>query len=774
MWPYRKGLAYGLDKLYDNYQAKSANRWEIGVTYQGEPGVPDLPEVLNYSAGIYEDTTDYNPSWASVDAEVSEYGITQTIAAGNCGINPSIYTGCNGAPGSAVHRVANPGNLFNTITLGGLTTPDIYNSATWTVWPNSSSGPTYGGRKKPDLISKPNSGPCPADWDVNTDTQINDYDNCGTGTSYAAPEAAAGAILLASTGVYKPATQKAILINAATPIQGQTYWMPRSGWGALNLDGAFTHRGHYEDGFVTEAGANSARFFSQNSVAVGDKTTLVWNRRASHWGGATVPLFMTLTNLDLFQFAAGDTCSPSCTPTATGGVDANDSVDTDQTVTADNPMPGNGTDGPDNVEQVRSTAAGNQIIKVKAMSTIDGATEEPFSLAANHTLDALQTPIPDVTLDATPASIGPNETVTVTASIDNPSADLALTGAEIELSLPAGVTLTGGDANPKSLGTLAASGTASASWEVTGSASATHNLNATVTGTTYGEDFSGQGADSFTIDGDAPSPSATSPGTWSAEAAPTFNWSATDTSAIASYDVELSRDGGAFTPLLTDTTSTSTSVAGAEAENLTVRVRATDEHDNTSGWVSAATTIDAIAPVVSIGAASYPAKNIVSVPVAASNIGSPITSKYSFTGEPATDFVDNSVAGFTNFRLKVTTTTLTVTTTDALGRSATAAQTLTVPSLYAEASLRIKSAKVKRGRLTLRGSVAKEFTGKVTVNISRLGDEGTKRVTRLVRVRRGGFALKTPLKRGLYRVLVKCPGQGTVLADTARKMVRVK
>lgn len=776
-WQYRKGLAYGLDKLYDNYQAKSANRWEIGVAYQGEPGVSDIPEVINYSAGIYEDNVDHNTGWSNVDTEVSEYGITQTISAGNCGINPSIYTGCNGAPGeNSTRRVSTPGNLFNAITLGGLTTPDIYNSATWTVWPNSSPGPTWGGRKKPDLISKPNSGPCPADYDVNTDTQLNDYDNCGSGTSYAAPEAGAGAILLASTGVYKPATQKAILINTATPIQGQTYWMPRSGWGALNLDGAFTHRSHYEDGFVTEAGTNSARFFGQNSVAVGDKTTLVWNRRATHWTGVGGALYMTLTNLDLFQFAAGDACSPNCTPTATGGIDANDTVDTDQTVTADNPMPGNSTDGSDNVEQVRSTATGSQIIKAKAISTIDGATEEPFSLAANHTLTALETPIPNVTLTATPATVGAGQTVTVSATVGNPSADLALTGAQVALSLPGGVTLTGGDANPKPLGTIAASGTTTATWQVTGAVSATLNLTATTTGTTYGESFTGQGADSFVVDADAPTPSVGGPGTWSTNAAPTFTWSATDVSAIASYDLELSRNGGAFAPLLTGTTSTSASVAGTEGETLAVRVRATDEHGNVSSWTTAAsTTIDVVLPTVTIGTPSFPAKNTVNALISAANVGSPITANYSFTGASSTgSFAAGMLASFTNLRTSAYTTTLKVSATDELGRTVTAVRSIVVPSLYTPAALRLSKLKRSGAYVKVTGSLAKTARGRVTVLATPVDRQAIKRRLANARIKRGRFAAKLKLSPGKYRFTVTYAGSSTVLAAKVAKTRTVR
>ena len=45
-------------------------------------------------------------------------------------------------------------------------------------------------------------------------------------------------------------------------------------------------------------------------------------------------------------------------------------------------MPGDGTDGGDNVEQISSTGTGTQILKVKSVTSIDGASSEPYSIAA--------------------------------------------------------------------------------------------------------------------------------------------------------------------------------------------------------------------------------------------------------------------------------------------------------------------------------------------------------------------------------------------------------
>lgn len=765
----RKGQAYGLDKLYDPYWAENPYRWNMGVTYNGEPGVNDLPEVVNYSAGIYEDFVDNNPSWGAFDASVSQYGIAYTISAGNCGVQNGGFTGCN-SPGEGPHRVSTPATNFNVISVGGLDHVDPFNQSTWFVWANSSPGPTYGGRKKPDLIAVTYGvTSCPNDQDDAT------FENCGSGTSYAAPQAASGVALLASVGVYAPTAQKAILINSATPIQGQTYWMPRSGWGALNLDGAFQQRANYSNGAVTQSGANSARFYRLTGVTAGDRTTLVWNRRLGNYTGNNAPLYSTLTNLDLAQFAQADACSPTCTPTATGGVDASDSVDTDQTVTADNPMPGNGSDGSDNVEQIRSTGTGTQIVKVKAMSTIDGATSEPFSIASARPVEALSTPIPSVDLQTSMGLAGPGQTVTITATVSNPSDDLALSGGQVTLSLPAGTSLISGSLT-QSLGTIAVNGTAIVNWQVSGATDGTKHFTADASGTTYGETFAGSGQADFDVDATPPALQVDDPGPWAASSAPTFNWSATDAaSSVVDYDVELSRNGGAFTSLLTNSPATSTSVTGAEGEQLRLRIRARDTFGNLTSWSESSTSIDATPPEISVGPMSFAGRSSVSVPVSVSNVGSTASATYAFASGPATEIpLAGSTVSYTNYSIKAQTATLRVTATDELGRAVTAVRTYSVPSRYLSPSLKLSRVKSSAGRLTISGRISASYAGRVTITIKRRGRAGTKRVVKRVRVKRGRFVSRVSLKPGSYTVRATAPPIGDFLTDSATKRVRVR
>lgn len=739
----KKGLAYGIDNVYDEYEANSPIRWLIGITYQGEPGVTDLPETINYSAGLIENTTDMNSAWAGIDALVANTGINWTISAGNCGIATFSYQGCGTGP----HRVETPGNLPNAITMGGMDEMSSTDPLDWEVWANSSAGPTWGGRKKPDLISTVFSGAGGPD-------SFNDtgYSNPGTGTSYAAPKAAAGTLLLSSVGVYTPTAQKAILINSAHPIDGQTYWHPRSGWGGLNLEDAFYQRANYMNGSVTPAGANGTRFYKQTGVAAGDRTTLVWNRRVGAYTGNNSPAYSTMTNLDLIQIAESDTCSPNCTPTATGGSDAADTVDTDQTVTVDNPMPGSGSDGEDNVEQVRSTGTGNQIFKVRAMSTIDGAASEQFSIAGTNAIQALQTPIPTVDLDADLTVAGPGDDIEVTATITNPSSQLALTGADVTLTLPSGTALVSGTLT-QSVGTLNASASTTRSWTIDGSTHGTKNLSATTTGTTYGEAFSGTGSTDFVVDATPPTLSIDPQPTWSGSNPASFSWSATDAdSSVATYDAEVSIDGGAFTSVLSGSTSTSTAVAAAEGQTIELRVRVRDVYANLSDWQCVTTTIDAIAPTIAIGAATTPSRGTINVPATISNVGSPVTATYTFGPAGSATRTFASPATFTNASATTITARLTITATDALGRVTTNVSDHLVGPRFLSSNARISSVKVKRRTARISGTTATGYSGTVTIAIRRIGKKGTKRVSRKFKARSGRYNAKIKLKPGKYQL----------------------
>ena len=385
------------------------------------------------------------------------------------------------------------------------------------------------------------------------------------GTSWAAPQAAGAAALLAGSGISDPAWQKAILINSARPGRAtpsdpmgtQTEWQPDWGWGALDLDRALTERPH---GAASSVAGGSARFYSAASVSAGDRATLVWHRRV---GLACYSIECPvgpypLTNLDLQQLDP-----------ATGAVQAQ----SNSTI--------------DNVEQVRSPgAAATAIYKVKATSSVDGLSAEPFAVTAAQPLTPLATPQPAVTLDVAAETQRPGETVTVTATVRNPSADLTSESASVTLQLPSGVDLVSG-AQTRNLGTLATSSpTQTFTWTVKGTTDGVKSITAAAQGSRYGETFTGTATDSLTVDGSAPSPTIAAPIGQTSQRTLGIAWGATDAhSTVASYDVEAAIDGGPWSPWLSSTSLTNSTYDGTPGHRYRFRVRATDALGNTSGWV---------------------------------------------------------------------------------------------------------------------------------------------------------------------------------------------
>lgn len=752
------GMAYGLDKLEDASDAKNPYYWIIGQPYNNEAGVADLPENVDYSAGIYEDTVDYNTSWTFFDALADRLGISMAISAGNCGIATNTFTGCSDGP----HRVSTPATDFNTIAVGGLSVPNVNDESTWIPWANSSPGPTWGGRKKPDLIALPGGAS-----DGPSSTNDTDYVNPGIGTSFSAPQVSGGAILLASVGVYAPTAQKAIMINSARPIQGQTYWTPTTGWGALNMDTAFYDRGNYANGNITPFGDNGVRFYRQTGVTAGDRTTLTWNRRTT----GSLPLgtsYYALTNLDLEQVSQGTGAT-----TASGGSDAGDNVDTNPTISAANPMPGNGADGGDNVEQVRSTASGTQILKVKAMSAIAGATSEPYSIAAHHPLTALQTPIPTVALSSSPAAVGLSQEATVTATVTNPSSDLPLSSPSVQLTLPPDVDVVSGT-NPQP---VSPSGTTVVSWTIAGSVEGTAAISATATGSTYGETFSGSGSTTVDIDSSPPTISINPLPLYSETSNPTASWSATDSvSGVENYDVDQQVDLGPWIPVISAGNQTSVALSGSEGQTITIRVRARDAAGNVSDWSQTQTTIDAIPPEITFGAPTSPSFGTLSVPTSVTNVGAPIVAAtYTFnTSEGGSFGALQPAAIFRNLGTKTIRATLTVRATDAAGRNVLKAQDYDVPPRWIPAQLSISKPSKKRGRLTVSGKVAKGYAKQVTVSVKRRHRKGAKTITRKVTPKGGRYSVTLKLGKGSYSVKAATSTNGQYLATTESRTATVR
>ncbi len=91
-------------------------------------------------------------------------------------------------------------------------------------------------------------------------------------------------------------------------------------------------------------------------------------------------------------------------------------------------------------------------------------------------------------------------------------------------------------------------------------------------------------ADAFLNDTVAPVAGITMLPTTQADEGFVVTWSATDVSPVASYDVQVSVDGGTFASWLTGTTLTSEVYLGLDGHGYAFRVRATDAKGNTGAW----------------------------------------------------------------------------------------------------------------------------------------------------------------------------------------------
>jgi hypothetical protein len=562
-----KGTAPDVDTVLDT-SGNGGVMWALGIPWQSwnaqvgayvtSPAAADPAEVFNYSRGVDQVTYDDDIGPETWDSYVDTYSVTVTIAAGNDG--PSSQT------------INDPAIAYNPIAVGaaaGTYTPDTADDS---VYDWSSRGPTIGGRKKPDIVA---TGGATVAYSL--------FESAGqlwkseTGTSFAAPQVAGAATLLAGVGVSDPKTVKAILINSARqgratpqqPMGTQTGWQRDWGWGILDLTTAHAQRGNFATGSVPPYGA---RFFSSMASAPGNRATLVWQRRVSacdaqHWrdgcayaSGSGRHVF-THSNLDLSQLD----------PT-TGAVQAAS------------------TSTIDNVEQVRAPSAGPVIYKVTA-GGVDGLPGEPFSIVGTRPVTPLVTPQPSLTLNA--SGSGPRragEAVTLTANVANPSPDLTAENAQASLNVPPGVEITSGH-QTRTLGTLATQGSTGSvqtvTWTIRGTTDGLKHVTANATASRYGSSFASTATSDFVVDAAGPAVSLAAPAGTTTDPAVPVSWSATDGgSGVATYDVDVSVNGGPFSPWIQQSSLTAATYNATRGNRYRFRSRAVDLFGNASGWVT--------------------------------------------------------------------------------------------------------------------------------------------------------------------------------------------
>jgi len=425
-----RGMAFGLDAIFvdnagEEWETMEAFDWVLGY-------LTENAEVFNYSWGNgTADTVDYGGIEAFFDAVVSTYDVVIAKSAGN-----------NGWGTTTINR---PSGAHNVLTVADMWDWNTEERNDDTIWGTSSTGPTLNGRRKPDLTAPGafTRCPCPGDDPDGNMCQFG-------GTSAAAPHVGAGALLLRDLGVSDSMAIRAILINTAdawtcnytetTDDDGQvtgSRWDKRFGWGYLDLWEAWFNGGDYFLDSVREH-PNPVWFdFFAGQMYMGEKATLVWNKRVEANGEDYPVTEYDLTNLDLRLYDELDSSGPE---------DADFDVD-------------------DNVHQVAALESGFKVVTVYAWDmNIDGLSEEPYALATEENFSKMNGPdLSEVTVNGLGTTCG--EAFWISAHVTN-DGDLWAHGVEVEVELPPlGWSLVSGD-NPTAVGSLADGSTATVLWKV--------------------------------------------------------------------------------------------------------------------------------------------------------------------------------------------------------------------------------------------------------------------------------------------------------------------
>ncbi len=793
--PNHRGLAPGIDKILDpDSPAAAANAWMLGLTSFGTPGATDLPEAINKSYGVPSQAAlDDGYISREADMEAAQYGIAQSASAGNGG--PYAPLGSTLRPVGDQYRVEHPCVASNILCVGSVHNTVDTNRANDVVEDFSSRGPSVGGRKKPDLVALVGSGwGCPEGGYVGSPDPENDAtwksgSICGEGTSYSAPFAAGGQLLLAGVGVTSPMAQRAILINSAYSIDseqdgdsaGQEYWTPDVGWGEIDLAQAFAERAHYRLGTIGPAPKNNARFFRVDGQAAGDRTTLAWNRRAVVTDYSDLDtLGYTTTDLDLHQLTLGgvDDDKDVCGSSTTCGVDLSEDIDTGPTVVTGGVVTKweaseSAPSGPhDTVEQVRAKNAGDSIVKVRSTSTISGSPGEDFAVSSTKPVRALATPTIDASASLSETQTMPGQNVTVTATFTNESTGvdlvdgLDLTGAQATISLPAGVELVAGSAT-QSVGTLSTAETETVQWTVRANVSGSHAISFIATGQRFGETFESSSTPTTLVaDDDPPTVSVSAPSGWQTQRTNAVTWNTNDgLTTIANVLVESSVGGGGYQTVYSGgDASGAAQISAAEGEAVSIRVTATDALGNQTVDATPSWRIDADPPSLALVAPdTVHYGDTVNLTVSAANVGAGLSLAYRVgSGDLAPLAGDRIVLPALR-----RTTDVYVRAIDELGR--VVERQLRIRPQPRVTELQVKTRR-RDGRTFLQMLVRPAANGKVAVRMRCGGVVHSKRTT----LRRGRGSIRLPRRLGECMVTAAFVPNSPAAFKRATKRLRVE
>src|ERR1035437_3046956 len=432
-----QGVAKGLSRIYN---LKVAYRVQASAACQnaGNTNLMDLFSALD---------------WITRSTPVSilnySYGFTAPQGDDVPAQLVDDYTGRYGL--SFVTAAGNSGPAQRTLTSPAIGY-NVISVAAWddrgTVAAFSSRGPTVRGVLKPD-ITAPGVNINSADFQSNQFIRQ-------SGTSVAAPFVTGTLALLHQAGITNSLVGKALLLNT-TDAPG---WSSDTGWGYANLNHLQSSLNSFT-GTVASTTRSGNYLFYVGKTAGAFRATLTWSRHIAF----TTPVTSTLNPIGLYLY---------------------DRSTSNLLVKSER--------WSDNVQQVATTTSGNVVLKVKSSSAA-GAWASPSEDFAVALSDAGFVPAvgPSLRINCTaPPSVSPNTAVAVNCTAAN-SGDLeansvsaSFTGTLAPSPMQFGL-LTAGASIPRTA-TVTSPGT-----------SGTYTVQATLTGTAFGDSFSASSSCSITV-----------------------------------------------------------------------------------------------------------------------------------------------------------------------------------------------------------------------------------------------------------------------------------
>ncbi|MFQ6060228.1 MAG: S8 family serine peptidase, partial [Thermoplasmata archaeon] len=438
-----KGVAYGMRDMinakfgYDTDDGLGGGDWGDCMKVIDWAIQTAGADVISFSFGGPGFTNGNSGPARYMDAVIDDLGVPIAIAAGNEGMG----------------GVTIPGDSFNALTVGSMNDKNTDGRSDDTISLFSSRGPLDDGRIKPDVVA-----PGDAIRSANTKWAGANPDFVDMlGTSMAAPHVAASLLLMmnyTNDSSLFPAVYKAIMIN-----QADEWGLPgpdnATGWGYIDLNDTLNFMDYHIEGFVN----STLRYrFYRGSINVDDKATLVWQRHANYIGASFPFQYWAPNDLDLYLYEM-----PS----------RNYLQKSDFSLS--------------NVEQLSfSSAFSDVLLKVRVFGTIQGTTDEPFSLALMGNFNEVLPPSYKVDLSA-PTDVLFGDSFFVFANVTN-IGDLEGWNVNAALNLPPGLTLMSGS-NPSSLGNLAKGATAMVSWKVRADAVGPQAISVDGFSSSLGENF---------------------------------------------------------------------------------------------------------------------------------------------------------------------------------------------------------------------------------------------------------------------------------------------